>query len=132
MKRAAAWLFRTTVRIPAIWIALLAVSALIGNAAQWLERDSLRIENASNNAESECRSRINGYVEGLSIELSVAEAFGLLDATGSEDLPISRQEAVKRATDAASRLEVARSYRERAVEVCAENPHFNPQTDIHI
>lgn len=127
----ALWFLRP-VRIPAAAIVLLALSATAGNMVQWQQRGDLQAQADANNVEAECRSRIVGYVEGLSIELSVAEVFGLLEATGAEDLPVSRQEAVERATAAAGRLETAKDYRERSVQVCANNPGFDPTSDIPV
>lgn len=127
--RAIAWPFHTSLRIPAIWIALLAASALIGNVAQWIANDDLKAADAATNAASECRSRIIGYVDGLSIEQDSALGVALLDRTGASNDEVFR-EARKSYEDATARLTVAKDYRERAVEVCDADPDFEPQTDI--
>ena len=84
----------------------------------------------ASDARAECRSRIANYTEGLSIELKVTEAMGLLNKVGAHDLTISFDVAVVRAKAAAVRLEEARPYREDSVAICAENPDFDPKTDI--
>lgn len=116
--------------VPAMAIILLTASAIAGNLAQFDQKQDLKSQADLNNAESECRGRIVGYVEGLSIELSIAETLGLLDQVGAEDLPLTFEEAVDAATSAALRLNAAKDYRERSVEVCAANPNFNPTRDI--
>jgi hypothetical protein len=129
--------FTTRIRISGAAVILLCASALTGNFGQFIDRaradDQIKRLEASQDAdtdEAECRSRIVGYVEGLSIELNVTGSLALLARREGSDLPITFDEALERAAAAAVRLEAAKGYRESAVEVCAENPDFDPTYDI--
>jgi hypothetical protein len=115
---------RQPVRTPAAVIALLALSALIGNAAQWQERGDLKSAAEANNAEAECRSRIIAYVDGLRIQHDVLLGTGLLDRVGVQDGPTFAAvvEAYERVV---TTLETAAPYRENAVEVCKADPDFD-------
>jgi hypothetical protein len=115
---------RQPVRTPAAVIALLALSALIGNAAQWQERGDLKTAAEANNAEAECRSRIIAYVDGLRIQHDVLLGTGLLDRVGVRDDP-AFADVVAAYDTVVTALEIAAPYRENAVEVCKADPGFD-------
>lgn len=128
------------IRIPALAVLLLGLSAVLGNLSQWEQRDDLKAQAAVNSAEikalteanndqAECRSRIVGYVEGLSITQDIALGDGILDRLGPNDDTVFDL-AIQNYREAVGSLRLAKEYRERSVEVCAEDPDFDPATDI--
>lgn len=117
------------VRVPALAAVLVALSALVGNLAQWEYKDDLKAQVNANNAQAECRSRIVGYVDGLDIDSRIAQGDGLLDRLGDSNDAIFEQ-AIADYRVAVGALKIAKEYREQAVEVCAADPAFDPDTDI--
>ncbi len=117
------------VRVPAVAVLLLALSAVFGNAAQGEQKTDLERQNNANNAEAECRSRIVGYVDGLKIDESLALGSAIIDRLDARD-QVMFEEAIDRYRSAIGQLEIARDYREKAAEVCGDNPQFQPSTDI--
>lgn len=112
-------------RVPAWSFGLLAVSAFLGNAAQWVDRADLKAAADESKAEAECRSRIVGYVEGLSISSSISLGRALVDRVGPRDdaaFDIERQ----RFAASIERLAAAKKIREKATEVCANDPGYDP------
>lgn len=114
------------VRIPRVALLLFAVSAVVGNFVQWQLNDDLKSQANVNNDELECRERIEDYVDGLSIDLLTSLGSGILDRLGPSDDEAYR-EAIDEFTDAAEALVVAADYGARSVEVCSDNPDFDPQ-----
>lgn len=124
MSRALEYIARP-IRVPYLAMVLLAFSALAGNLAQWDEKGDLQRQGNVNNAEAECRARIEGYVDGLSITQDIALGTGLLDRLGPNDDDVF-QEAVEAYASAVRELEQAKGYQEDSVKICASDASFDP------
>lgn len=106
----------------------MAISAFLGNAAQWIDRSDLKAAADESKEQTECRGRISGYVEGLSIANATALGSGLLAlyAEGDESATFQRERAAYRETT--DLLRDAIPYRSDAVAVCAKDPAFEPES----
>lgn len=117
-----------TLRVPAWAFGMLALSAFLGNAAQWVDRSDLKSAQDASKEQTECRGRISGYVEGLSITNATALGSGLL-ALYSEGQDSARFRQERDLYDKTTRLlREATPYREQSVSVCAKDPDFDPET----
>lgn len=125
---------RIFVSFPAVL--MLAASAFIGTtglvtALMYSQNQisEFREQASENDEQAQCRSRINGYVEGLSIAQDIALGSGLLDRLGPND-DSAFADSVRAYQEAVKQLQSAKDYREDAVDVCLRNPNFDPVTDI--
>jgi hypothetical protein len=111
-------------RVPAWVIGLFAISAFLGNVAQWVDRGDLKAAADETKAETDCRSKIIAYTDSLRIDLQIAEAVALLEKVGTDD-DVVFNAAVVDATAAVADLKPAAKVRENATEICAKDPDFD-------
>lgn len=129
------WL-RTKSFISTWAVVALALSSLVMGIGLVVSVHFAQDQARASDDQTDCARRISNYIGAYDLDLSVAQASGLLRALPPatlpkavlDRLPLTDAEAVSLAAEASIRLMEMRDVRQNAVTICAADPNFDPTT----